>query len=90
VFIMSDATGPSNPPSKEQLKAAFKAFKKRLKVTLLDEQSKLNRNPMTTGHGAQILAITPPREFPAEVWDELVRQGKLRKAERGLYELVPE
>lgn len=83
---MSDAT----PPTKEQLKAAMKAFKRRLKLMQLDEASKLNRNPLTTSHGAEILAITPPREFPAAVWDELVTQGKLKKDRHGLYELVRE
>jgi hypothetical protein len=80
----------STPPTKEQLRAAMKAFKKRLKLTRLDEASKLTRNPLTTGHGAQILAITPPREYPQAVWDELVKQGKLKMAERGLYELGPQ
>ncbi len=66
---MPEEPTASGPPSKEQLKAALKAFKKRLKVTRLDEASKLTRNPLTTGHGANILAITPPREFPQAVWD---------------------
>jgi hypothetical protein len=77
------------PPTKEQLRAAMKAFKKRLKLMRLDEASKLTRNPLTTGHGANILAITPPREYPQAVWDELVKQGKLKMAEQGLYELGP-
>jgi hypothetical protein len=83
---MSDAL----PPPKEQLKAAMKAFKRRLKLTRLDEESKLNRNPLTTSHGARILAITPPREFPPAVWEELAKQGKLKKAEHGTYELLQE
>jgi hypothetical protein len=36
------------------------------------------------------VAITPPSDFPAEVWDELVRQGKLKKDRQGTYELVVE
>jgi hypothetical protein len=83
---MSDAI----PPTKEQLKAAMKAFKRRLKLTKLDEESKLNRNPLTTSHGAQILAIEPPREFPPAVWEELAKLGKLKKAEHGMYELIQE
>ena len=78
------------PPTKEQLRAAMKAFKKRLKLTRLDEASKLTRNPLTTGHGAQILAITPPREYPQAVWDELVKQGKLKYAGHGMYEILEE
>jgi hypothetical protein len=83
---MSDTTGPT----KEQLKAAFKAFKKRLKLTRLDQESQLSRRPTTTGQSSDIVAITPPVDFPQEVWDELVRQGKLKKGKAGMYELVQE
>jgi len=86
---MPDAPSPE-PPTREQLKAALKAFKKRLKVTRLDEESKLSRRPTTTGQGSSIVAITPPDQFPQPVWDELVRQGKLKKAGHGTYELAPE
>lgn len=80
----------ADQPTKEQLKAAFKAFKKRLKLSRLDEESKLSRRPTTTGQGSGIVAITPPGDFPQAVWDELVRQGKLKKAGQGTYELVEE
>ena len=86
---MSDPTPPTGP-SKEQVKAAFKAFKKRLKLTRLDQESKMTRRPTTTGQSSDIIAITPPHDFPPEVWDELVRQGKLRKGKAGMYELVQE
>jgi hypothetical protein len=86
---MPDAPSPE-PPTREQLKAALKAFKKRLKVTRLDEESKLSRRPTTTGQGSSIVAITPPDQYPQPVWDELVRQGKLKKAGHGTYELAPE
>lgn len=78
----------STPPTKEQLKAAFKAFRKRLKLTRLEEESKLSRRPTTTGQGSAIVAIVPPTGFPQAVWEELVRQGKLKKAEQGMYELI--
>jgi hypothetical protein len=77
-------------PTPEQLKAAFKAFKKRLKLTQLDDESRLNRSPLSGGRGSQMVGITPPDQFPPAVWEELARQGKLKKAGRGLYELVPE
>ena len=86
---MPDAPSPETP-TREQLKAALKAFKKRLKVTRLDEESKLSRRPTTTGLGSSIVAITPPDQYPQPVWDELVRQGKLKKAGHGTYELVAE
>jgi hypothetical protein len=74
-------------PSKEDLKHAFKAFKKRLKVTRLDEESKLNYRPTSSGQGSAIVAIVPPNQFPQAVWDELVKQGKLKYAGHGTYEL---
>lgn len=78
------------PPPKEQVKAAFKAFKRRLKLTRLDEESKIGRNPLSSGRGSGILAITPPAGHPPEVWDELVRLGKLKRLREGTYELVDE
>jgi len=83
-------TPSSLGPTKEQLKAAFKAFKKRLKLTQLEEESKLSRSPTTSGRGSAIVAIMPPDQFPQAVWDELVRQGKLKKAGHGTYEVVKE
>jgi hypothetical protein len=79
---------PSEPVPKEQLKAALKAFKKRLKLTRLDDESRLGRSPTTTGHGSGIVAIMPPDQYPQAVWDELVRQGKLKNAGQGTYELI--
>jgi hypothetical protein len=78
------------PPNKEELKAAFKAFKKRLKLTRLEEESQLTRRPTTSGKSSEIVAITPPNQFPQAVWDELVRQGRLKSARHGMYELGSE
>jgi hypothetical protein len=75
-------------PSPEELKRAYKAFRKRLKLMRLDDESRLGGGPLSGGRPSQIIAITPPREFPQAVWDELVRQGKLKKAGQGNYELV--
>jgi hypothetical protein len=86
---MSSAEQPApGTPSKEQLKAAFKAFKRRLKLTRLDEESSIAGGPLSGGRGSAIVAITPPNEYPQAVWDELVRQGRLRNAGHGTYELA--
>jgi hypothetical protein len=77
-------------PSTEELKRAFKAFKKRLKLTRLDDESQLSRRPVTGGKPSGVVAIMPPSQFPPAVWEELVRQGKLKKAGHGTYELVEE
>jgi hypothetical protein len=74
-------------PTPQELKQALKAFKKRLKLTQLDEESKLGGGPLSHGR-ARIVAITPPNQFSAAVWDELVRQGRLKKAGGGTYELI--
>jgi hypothetical protein len=71
-----------------QLKSAMKAFKKRLKMSRLDDESRLGRGPMSSGGRSSIVAIEAPSQFPQAVWDELTRQGKLRRAGSGLYELV--
>lgn len=74
-------------PTEEELKKAYKAFKKRLKLTILDDESRLGRNPLTDGGHSGIQSIIPPREFPQEVWDELVRRGKLTAEGDGFYRL---
>jgi hypothetical protein len=74
-------------PTPEDLKAAFKAFKKRLKLTRLDNESRLGGGPLT-GRASDIVGISPPNQFPPEVWEELVRQGKLRKMGGGMYGLA--
>ena len=83
----SDSSGA---PSKEELKAAFKAFRKKLKVTRLDAESGLNYGPTTAGKKFDIVAITPPQQYSKAVWDELVKQGRLKHAGQGTYELVEE
>jgi hypothetical protein len=82
----SDAPPPSTPDPKE-LKAALKAFKKRLKLTCLDDQSRIGVGPLSSGR-AGIVAITPPNQYPQAVWDELARQGRLKRVGHGMYELV--
>ena len=79
---------PPGPPTAEELKKAFKAFKKRLKLTRLDDESRLGGGHLSAGRGSAIVAIMPPQGFPPAVWDELVTQGKLKKAGQGTYELM--
>lgn len=75
-------------PSPETLKAALKAFKKRMKFTQLDDESRIGRGPMSGGQKSSIAAITPPDQYPRAVWDELVRQGKLKSESHGMYSLA--
>jgi hypothetical protein len=82
----SDALQPQGP-SQQELKAALKAFKKRLKLNQLDDQSRIGVGPMSSGRESGIVAITPPDQYPQAVWDELARQGKLKRVGNGMYEL---
>jgi hypothetical protein len=43
---------------------------------------------MSGGGRSGVVAIAPPDQFPSEVWEELAKQGKLKRAGSGLYELV--
>jgi len=72
----------------QYLKQALKAFKKRLKLTRLDEESSLGGGPFSSGRSSGIVAIQPPSQYPREVWEKLVEQGRLRRAGGGMYELV--
>ena len=77
---------PADAPSADTCRKAMRAFRKRLSLTILDEESKLGRGPLSKGSGAGSAALVPPREWPESVWQELVRQGKLRYIGHGLYE----
>ncbi len=83
---MSDAA--PEPFTPQYLKQALKAFKKRLKLTRLDEESTIGGGPLSGGRDSGIVAIQPPNQYPREVWEKLVEQGKLRRAGGGMYELV--
>lgn len=72
--------------SDETLKSAYKAFKKRLKLTRLDDESRLGRSPLTGG-STGVESIIPPREYPQEVWDELVTRGRLSRDADGFYRI---
>ena len=76
---------PPDSFTKEELKRAMKAFKKRLKLTRLDDESRLGYGPMSGRGESSIVAIMPPNQYPKAVWEELVRQGKLKHAEQGTY-----
>lgn len=69
------------------LRDAMKAFRKRLKLTKLDHESKLGRSPLSTGRGADFESILPPHQFPQAVWETLTARGELTSTGRGFYML---
>ena len=84
----SESVPAPSAPSPEELKQALKAFRKRLRLTRLDAESNLGGGPMSGGTSSGIVAITPPNQYPRSIWDELVRQGKLKQASHGMYSLI--
>lgn len=81
-------TPPPAAPPDDQLKQALTAFKKRIKLTKLDQESKLGgHRPTTSGKKSDVMGIIPPNQFPREVWDALVKQGKLKNLGGGFYSL---
>jgi hypothetical protein len=76
------------PSTEEELRKALKAFKKRLKLTQLEEDSRLGRSPLT-GNKTQVLSIQPPSGSGREIWEELADKGYLTRDGGGFYALVP-
>ena len=75
------------PSTDEELKKALKAFKKRVKLTQLEDDSRLGHSPLT-GAKSKVLSIQPPRGFGNEVWAELADKGFLKNDGGGFFALV--
>lgn len=86
-----------NPPKKEteplpdfhhdDLAAAMRAFKKRLKIIRLNDESKLGGRYTSGGRKSQVDAIEPPNDFDAKIWKVLARDGRLIDTGGGFYQL---
>lgn len=76
------------PSTEDELKKALKAFKKRLKLTQLNDDSRLGHSPLT-GKREVVHAIQPPAGFGREVWEELADKGFLKRDGGGFYVMVP-
>lgn len=70
---------------KGTLDAALRAFKKRLKVSRLADESKLGGRYTSGGRQSNIDAIQPPSEFGPEVWKALEAEGRLKHTGQGFY-----
>ncbi|KPK82420.1 MAG: hypothetical protein AMJ81_09820 [Phycisphaerae bacterium SM23_33] len=82
------AAAPPDAPSAETCRRALRAFRKRLALTRLDDESRISsHSPLSKGTESRLTAIIPPSEWPESVWEELVRQGRLRYIGHGFYEL---
>jgi len=76
------------PYTEEELRKAIKAFKKRLKTTQLDDDSRLSHGPLSGPGKSKIVSIQPPGGFGREIWEELAAKGYLKRDGVGFYELV--
>jgi len=83
----SEPSIPTDSPTPEELRKALNAFKKRLKLSRLDDESSLGRSPLSSGRSSGIVAVMPPNQYPKAIWDKLVEQGRLKYAGQGLYQL---
>ena len=89
---LASEASDSTPASADQvfdpalLKTAYNAFKKRWKLTRLDHESRIGKSPLS-GSSTSIVGITAPREYPKAVWEELARQGRIKRAGSGLYSM---
>jgi hypothetical protein len=89
---MTDETAPATPEgapelTKELLKSAYNAFKKRWKLTALDQESRIGRSPLSSGQRSSLAGIRAPDQFPEAAYEELVKQGRLKKAGNGFYSM---
>ena len=75
------------PVTEEDMKKALKAFRKRLKMQQLEEDSRLGHSPLT-GAKNRIVSMRPPAGFGAEVWEELANKGFLKRDGGGFFEIV--
>lgn len=81
-------TRPLPDWDKAVLKRAMKAFRKRLKLARLDDESSASRNPLSKGEHSSILGVRPPEQYGPHIWQRLIEQGRLRDGGHGLLELA--
>ncbi len=72
------------------MESAMRAFRKRIKLARLSDESTLGGRQLTSGKKSGIDAMMPPREFPAAVWIALAEAGRLKHVGEGFYSLPEE
>ena len=71
--------------SHDDLAAAMRAFKKRLKLVRLNDESRLGGRYTSGGRTSKVDAIEPPEGFDHAIWKVLVRDGQLKDTGGGFY-----
>ena len=72
----------------EVMQDALRMFRKRVKLSQLDADSRLGHGPMSGTGQHRIQSMVPPRDYPAAVWEALVRAGRLRREGDGFLSIV--
>lgn len=75
--------------AKREYDSAMAAFKKRLHVVRLNDESRLGGRYTSGGHRSGIDAVEPPHGHDGKIWKALVREGRLVNAGQGMYALAP-
>lgn len=78
-------SGTVREVTEKEMAAAMRAFRKRLKLARLADESRLGGRYTSGGRRSEIDAIQPPDEFPPEVWRALVDAGQLKNTGQGFY-----
>ena len=65
-------------PTKDELKRALKALKKRLKLYRQDDESKIG-GMLTKGQSSGIIGIKLPDGHAEETWAELEAKGRIKR-----------
>lgn len=76
------------PSTDSDLKRALAAFRKRLKMIRLDDDSRLGHGPLTGSRREKVVSIQPPAGFGRAVWEDLADLGYLKRDTVGFYELT--
>ncbi len=79
--------GPAATFPAPEMDAAMRAFKKRLKVMILSDESRLGGRYTTGGRTSKIDAIEPPPDFDRKIWKALAASGQLIDTGGGFYSL---
>ena len=88
---MSDDATPAEGPTKEELKRALKAFKKRLKLYRQDDESTIGGGALSGGRSSSIVGIRLPDGFPDEVWKALEAKNRIKRVPgTQTYGIVPQ
>lgn len=87
MFALGRYTAPM-PSTESELKRALGAFKKRLKMIKLDDDSRLGHGPLTGAKREQVVSIQPPSGFGRAIWEELADLGYLKRDTSGFFELT--